>query len=130
MTSPGAGWFGGFLDDTLGQNKSSGGSAPGTGKITTQQASPYGSGLYDVLGLPPGKGDDLFMMTANPTAGQFRSIPLVGSGMDRAFGENGEMSVAAGLEWLRDQAVNNTEGYNSLVIALWQAGYLDQSDIK
>lgn len=41
-----------------------------------------------------------------------------------------QYTVAGGVEWLRGQAVNNTEGYNSIVASLYQAGYLSEADVR
>lgn len=126
MSAPG-GWpvVGPYLKESDRPKPSSG---PG---MDTRPGGAYAQGLYDVLGLPAGKGDDLFQMTVNPDG---QSWPVVGPYANEAdrpiTGKGLQMSVAAGLEWLRDQAVNNKDGYNSLVIALWQARYLDQADIK
>jgi hypothetical protein len=132
VTSPG-GWFGSYIDDVAGSSKASAGGskAPSGSKspvVTTVKASDYGNKMYDALDLPPGGGDDLFSMKYSKSPYGPVSGPYLDE-MDRP-GANIEMSVAAGLEWLRDQAVNNTEGYNSLVVQLWQAGYLSQGDIK
>lgn len=91
-----------------------------------REATPYGQTLYDVLDMPKqyGKGDQRFVMGADPQG----TVTYFGQKMRGP--EVMEWTVAGGVEWLRDQAVNNKEGYNSLVAQLYQAGYLSESDVR
>lgn len=95
-------------------------------------ATGYGQTLWDVLDMPEGMGTGSanFLMDAalpgEPGAAQFSDAnghPVSGSNIV-------EYSVAGGVEWLRNTALKDKETYNSLVVELWKAGYLTESDIR
>lgn len=154
MTSPGS-WFGGFLNDTLGgsTSKSSGSAssssskAPRAPSVNTapgyqssadsyerhtsqgtyaepQQASKYGAVLYSALDLPDDWAGQVVTMGKN-------SRPVTdGLGNPAQQTQLIQMTVAAGLEWLRNMAVTNKEQYNSWVVKLYDAGYLTEKDLR
>lgn len=131
MTSPG-GWFGGFLDENTGGKPTTptGSSRPptsGAGRIglpplpkpapgsavnPVEEASKTGQILYDALDMPKEWADDAFTMGTADDGSVVR------------------MTVARGLEWLRDLSRTNKEEYNAWVVKLYDAGYLDEKDLR
>lgn len=92
-----------------------------------RQASRVGQTLFDGLEMPDeyGHGEMEYLMSID------RTVPQKdGYGYDVHGTEIVDFTIAAGVEWLRDQAVNNREGYNSVVASLYQAGYLSESDAR
>jgi hypothetical protein len=91
------------------------------------QATGTGQTLWDVLDMPEdfGRGDQEFLMSID------RTIPVTDFYGNPAQGtEVVNYTVAAGVEWLRNLAVNNTRAYDSLVADLYQAGYLSEGDVR
>lgn len=149
MTSPG-GWFGGFLDGTLGKkppttspgsslprapstdsNPGYGGSADSADRQgnpyrgnTPREASKSGQILYSSLDLPKEYANEAFTFGTSSTPysdGQ-------GNPVNRT--DVVQMTVAAGLEWLRNLSVTNKEQYNAWVVKLYDAGYLTESEVR
>lgn len=148
MTSPG-GWFGGFLDDTVGKvpPTSPGSSVPQAPSNRTaprvpgsadslerqadqnryappQPASKYGQILYSGLDLP----DE---WAATPFTMGVQTSPVTdGLGNPATRTDLVQMTVAAGLEWFRNLAVTSKEQYNSWVVKLYDAGYLTENELR
>lgn len=134
MTSPGGSWYGEFLDKSLGNapgtsDRVRGGSPTGSTNSSPQgrqlsptppvrQGGPGAAALYDILGAPEERANDVFTMSVerDPQASPDGRVV--------------RMTVEAGLEWLRDQAVKNREGYNAWVAKLFQGGYLAEGDVR
>lgn len=87
--------------------------SPGYAGPTTIEATSTGQTLWDVLDMPDlyGEGTQEYVQT-----------------IDGKQAIN--YTVAAGVEWLRHEAVTNPEGYNSIIARLYQAGYLSEGDVK
>lgn len=83
----------------------------------TMPTTEYGQMLFDILDLPE-------QYTADQ---QFWLDNFMGY---RDHPEGIQMTVAAGLEWLRDLATTDKETYNALVTMLWQAGYITDADVR
>lgn len=96
------------------------------------QASGYGDTLWDVLDMPEnfGMGTQVFNMDI-ALPGEDGAYSFTDAYGNPVSGTNVvEMSVKAGVEWLRKLSLKDKDGYNSLVMQLWQSGYLDESDVR